>query len=124
MTEVKRLPGHGCRHHNAKRCLYEEHLNPGYTTGWRCRVLAHWESAFDDFLARAESFGVKQEAVPGLWNRKFERLARDTFQCDDFSYAEGAELPACAHVTDGICRLLLPECEGRCRHYALDKDEE
>lgn len=124
MTELKRLPGRGCRHHTAQRCLYGEHLNPGYHDEWRCRVITHWETAFDDFLARAENFGVHQDAVPDLWNRKFERMARETLRCNDFSYAAGADVPSCAHVCDGLCRLLLPECEGRCRHFELETNED
>lgn len=124
MTKVDRLPGHGCRHHTSGRCLYQEHLNPGYAEGWRCRVLAHWEDEYDEFLVRVDNFGVRQDAVPDLWSRKFERLARETLKCDMFSYAEGADIPACIHNAQGICRLNLPSCDGRCRHYSLEIQEE
>ena len=124
MAEIKRLPGHGCRHHISGRCLYQEHLNPGYATAWRCRVLLHWEAAFDDFLARAEAFDVAQHAVPDLWNRKFERMARDAFDCADYVYSPDADVPACAHVTDGLCREELPPCQGRCRHFHVAKSED
>ncbi|MGL1862563.1 MAG: hypothetical protein OCC46_08585 [Pseudodesulfovibrio sp.] len=123
MADVTRLPGHGCNHHDSKRCLYQENLNPGYATSWRCRVLLHWEDAFDEFLARAESFGLSQHAVPGLWERKFERMARETFNCADYVFFNGADVPGCGHARDGLCHIALPDCEGRCRHYAVDTKE-
>lgn len=120
MDSVSRLPGQGCQHHAGGRCFYEERLNPGYTQGWRCRVLLRWESAFDEFLARAETFGVEQEAVPDLWERQFERMARDVFKCEQYSYCNGSQAPACIHDADGVCKMELPRCEGRCRHYKIE----
>ena len=124
MADVKRLPGDGCRHHTVERCLYQEHLNPGYTTGWKCRVLLRWETAFDEFLERAESFNLSQHAVPDLWERKFERLAREAFDCEEYVYCAGADAPSCVHAHDGLCRLVLPPCEGRCRHFSIDETTE
>ncbi|QGY41299.1 hypothetical protein GM415_14570 [Pseudodesulfovibrio cashew] len=118
MGDVKRLPGKGCRHHTTGRCLYQEHLNPGYSAEWRCRVLARWEDAYDDFLLRAESFGVSQDAVPDLWGRKFQRMARQVFDCQDYVHSVNGGPPACAHALDGLCRLALPPCPGRCRHFS------
>ncbi len=124
MADITRLPGEGCRHHENGRCLYEEHLNPGYDPGFKCRVLARWESAFDEFLARAECFGVEQQAMPDLWRRQFGRLARKTFHCDEYEYCAEAEVPACLHALGGLCRLGLPECEGRCHHFQIKEPEE
>jgi hypothetical protein len=123
MAEITRLPGGLCRHHTFGRCLYEEHLNPGYSLRWRCVVLKRWESAFDDFLTRAELFGVSQEAVPDLWERRFEQIARNC-DCEDYAPCAEAQSPACAHVHGGLCRLRLPDCEGRCRHYHLAEANE
>lgn len=122
MADILPMPGALCRHHTLGRCLYEEHLNPGYSLKWRCRVLMRWESAFDDFLVRAELFGVDQDVAPDLWERRFERVAR-SFDCDEYILCREAESPACAHVCDGLCRLALPACEGRCRHFQLPETE-
>lgn len=124
MADVKRLPANGCRHHINQRCLYQEHLNPGYTTSWRCRVLMRWETTFDEFLERAEAFDVAQDAVPDLWGRKFERMARQAFDCEKYVFLQGGDVPACAHVLDGLCHLTLPVCEGRCRHFVIEKNED
>lgn len=124
MADIKRLPGNGCRHHATERCLYGEHLNPGYTTEWRCRVLMRWEVAFDEFLERAELLNVGQAAVPDLWGRQFERMARDAFDCEEYVYAPEGEAPSCVHAFDGVCRLSLPKCEGRCRHFCLSTVED
>lgn len=123
MADVTRLPGLGCRHHTSGWCLYQEHLNPGYTTSWRCRVLLRWEVAFDEFLERTEQFGVSQQAVPELWERKFNRMAREAFDCEYFAHCENEEVPPCLHSHKGICLIELPECEGRCRHYEVETEE-
>jgi hypothetical protein len=120
MAEILPMPGDACRHHTRGRCLYEEHLNPGYCSLWQCRAFAHWESAFDDFLARAELFGLEQERVASLWERRFARIAH-AFDCDRYSACTGADTPVCIHARDGLCRLALPVCEGRCRHYRLPR---
>jgi len=124
MGDITRLPGQGCQHHLSGHCLYEERLNPGYMQDWRCRVLSRWESAFDDFLARAESFGIKPDAVPDLWGRQFERMARDVFDCKQYVCCHAGEPPACIHELDGLCMLVLPECRGRCRHYKVEEKQE
>ena len=127
MNEIKRLPGDGCTYYVRGRCLYEERLNPGYTQSWRCQVLKKWESKFDDFLARAEFFGVEQKAVPDLWDRQFQRMARDVFHCQMYTYEPGVEPPGCRNQLDAICIHGLPKCYGRCRHYEIaipEHDEE
>jgi hypothetical protein len=123
MGDIIRLPGSGCQHFAGGRCLYEERLNPGYTDCWQCSVLVRWESAFDDFLERAESFGVGQDAIPDLWERQFERMARGVFDCKEYTYSHGAEAPACVYGLDGVCLLSLPECKGRCRRYLVEVEQ-
>lgn len=121
MGDITRLPGLGCQYYIDGRCLYEEMLNPGYTQRWRCQVLLKWGSAFDDFLERAESFGIEQDAVPELWERQFERMAREAFHCEQYSYFHGSDIPSCHHhALDGLCRLALPDCGGRCRQYKVE----
>ncbi|WFS64118.1 hypothetical protein LF599_08160 [Pseudodesulfovibrio thermohalotolerans] len=124
MSKISRLPGTDCRHHLNGRCLYEEWLNPGYTKSWRCQVTARWESSFDDFLRRAEFFGVAEDAAPDLWGRQFQRMARETFHCGMYKYRPGAPVPGCGHHLDGVCVMGLPRCSGRCRHYSLNTDEQ
>lgn len=117
MGDFCRLPGLGCVYYARGRCLYEEELNPGYNQALRCKVLLHWEAAYDDFLCRVDAFALDQDAVPDLWRRRFERLVQEQYGCDDFEHAPGAGPPACAFVMDGLCLLRLPRCEGRCRRF-------
>ena len=109
--------GAGCRHLVDERCLYQERLNPGYASHWRCAVLQRWETAYDEFLARAERMGVASDDAPELWERQFQRLAHDVFRCSDYAFCHNEEAPACAHCLAGVCLLQLPACEGRCRHF-------
>lgn len=114
---LRRLPGDGCRHFLAERCLYEEHLNPGYHDQWQCRLQNAWEKAFDEFLERAECFRLEEGDIPILWRSRFESLVRSQGGCEQYSYAPRLQLPNCRHVHEHLCVLLLPPCEGRCRHY-------
>jgi len=118
MADILPLPGDVCHHHVRGRCLYEEHLNPGYSSAWRCRAISGWESAFDDFLVRAERFDLSQGQAASLWERRFIRMIRSC-DCDRYEPDGGADLPACVHVRDGLCCLALPPCPGRCRHFRL-----
>jgi len=120
MGKVQRLPGDGCRHYVFGRCLYEERLNPGYRRSYRCQVLNRWESAYDDFLSRAEAMGVRQESVPELWEIQFQRMAREAFHCRTHVFNHDFRPPACRHELDGLCVLGLPKCNGRCRHYGAE----
>ncbi|CCH47600.1 hypothetical protein [Pseudodesulfovibrio piezophilus] len=124
MAEIKQLPGTGCLHHETARCFYQEHLNPGYYTRWRCRVLVHWGDAYDDFLDRVGAFKVDDSSVPDLWERQFQRLARDVFHCLDYTHAPNNDIPHCVYVVDGLCLLSLPKCTGRCRHFRLDRSRQ
>jgi len=117
MGKLERLPAGECYHYIVGRCLYEERLNPGYRKSYRCQVLNRWESAYDDFLVRAEAMGVEQESVPGLWDIQFRRMARDAFHCRTHMFNNDFNPPACSHELDGLCVLGLPKCSGRCRHY-------
>ena len=124
MGTITRLPGEECRFFIRGRCLYEERLNPGYTQSWRCQVTARWESDYDDFLSRAEQFGLEEAAVPDLWSMQFQRLARDVFHCRRYIYDHELPAPSCGNHDSGVCIMDLPKCGGRCRHYQLESDEE
>lgn len=124
MAEIQKLPGCGCRHFSGGRCLYQEHLNPGYVQEWRCRIASRWEAAFDAFLERAECFNVSQEAVAELWRKRFNRMAGDVLQCEEYAFQHSGGVIDCVHVQKDVCVLLLPICQGRCRHYSLNKRDD
>lgn len=118
-AKIVRLPAAGCRSLFQGRCLYEEQLNPGLSTAWRCQVLRRWEAVYDEFLDRAENFGLAEASVPELWRRRFERLAEESVACPDYSQAPGGDMPECLHLFADLCLLRLPVCEGKCRNYRL-----
>lgn len=124
MGTITRLPGTTCRFFISGRCQYEEQLNPGYTQSWRCQVTARWETAFDEFLTRAEEFGVEEDAVPDLWSAQFQRMARDVFHCKRYVFDHGAPAPSCRNHAAGVCIMDLPKCPGRCRHFRPESDDE
>jgi hypothetical protein len=118
-AKVARLPATGCRSYFQGRCLYGEQLNPGLDSSTRCEVLRRWEAMYDDFLDRAERFGVTEASAPELWRRRFERLAGESLGCPDFASALGVDMPECQHLFADLCLLRLPECQGKCRNYRL-----
>lgn len=116
-AHIRRLPGNECRHFASGRCLFEEQRNPGYHRNWRCRVLVQWEASYDDFLLRAEAFRLEEAAVAGLWERRVERLVAAAPDCPDFRRG-GGTATGCAHGVAELCLLRLPQCPGRCGHFA------
>ncbi|WP_147821587.1 hypothetical protein [Salidesulfovibrio onnuriiensis] len=119
MKKLRRMPAEDCRFHLKERCLYQERLNPGYCREWRCSVLEDWERIFDEFLHRAEAFGLELREVNELWARQFDRLMRGNLECDRYEYDPGQDPPGCVWQHDGLCIPALPECSGRCRHYEV-----
>jgi len=117
MSDVHRLPAEDCWFNASGHCLYEERLNPGYRRAWRCVVLEDWGRLFDDFIARAEAFGLDQQSAGELWARRFERVVQERFDCVEYKFSVDAELPGCVYQYDTLCLLRLPPCHGRCRHY-------
>lgn len=118
-ANIVRLPAFGCRSYHGGRCLYEEQLNPGFDKRLRCQVLARWEGVYDDFLNRAERFGLEEKDLADLWRARFERLAEEAIDCPDFTPALAETMPECRHLFADICLLRLPECQGHCKNYRL-----
>ncbi|MFW5837837.1 MAG: hypothetical protein ACOCVM_07490 [Desulfovibrionaceae bacterium] len=116
---VRRLPGTGCEHYLAGRCLYEERLNPGLDESRRCAAMQEWMREHDDFLNRAEAFGLDEQRAGELWSRKLERLSHLERDCPGFEPTGCAVLPECGRHLDGLCVSALPPCQGKCRHFKL-----
>ncbi len=118
MGRLVRLPGSACRHFERGRCLYEEALNPGYNRQWRCAVLVGWEAAYDEFLDRADRFGIRESELAGLLRRRFERLTGAEVDCEHYAPGADASLPECLLLVGELCLLKLPECGGVCRNFS------
>ena len=116
---VLRLPALNCRSYFQGRCLYEEQLNPGLNVRWCCIVLTRWEAVYDEFLDRAESFGLNETTAPRLLRKRFERLAEEAIDCPDFLAVAIEDMPECRHLFTDICLLRLPACAGQCENYRL-----
>ena len=114
---VTRLPGLGCRHFLAGRCLYEEHLNPGFAIAFRCSVLVHLERDFDDFLRRAEAMALSEEQAGKLWQTRFPTTLAKQETCRGYRPGDTTSFPDCANAAGELCLLALPICPGRCQRY-------
>ena len=114
---VTRLPGEGCPHCRAGRCLYEEHLNPGLCLANRCAVLNRLCRAFDDFVLRADNLGLTDEQAEALWQARFPATLAKEGNCQDYLPDDTTSFPDCVHAAGDLCLLALPLCPGRCPRY-------
>lgn len=118
MTRLLRLPAADCRHHAMGRCLYEEALNPGYHTAYRCVALLELHGLYDSFLVQADAFGLSENRAAGIWRKRFLEHCRQDTGCQDHEPGGMNAFPDCAHCLGDVCALRLPPCDGRCRHYS------
>lgn len=116
-----RLPGAGCRHYAAGRCLYEEHLNPGYDQDVRCEVLSRLVAAYDDLLRRCEAMRLPEKRVAALLNERFAVLSGQETCCHAGPRGATNLLEGCEHAWQDVCLLRLPRCPGQCPNYVLQR---
>ena len=114
---VRRLPACDCKYYEQGRCLLEERRNPGYQRSWRCSVLGGWETAYDDFLDRAEAFHLGPGDVSRLWGDRFKRLVDKASECSDYAPGGQENGTGCIHEFEALCLRKIPPCMGMCRHY-------
>jgi len=118
MSKVVRLPAGACGHFQAGRCLYEEHLNPGYDQRVRCSMMLRLHTLYDSFLDQAEAFGLGESQATAMWEKRFLELCRHDAGCQDYEPGANEGFPNCLHGNGDLCILRLPECAGRCRNYS------
>lgn len=116
-ARLTRLPGEGCPHCLAGRCLYEEHLNPGLREANRCAVLNRLCRTFDDFVLRADNLGLSDEQAEALWQARFPATLAKEGNCQDYLPGDTTSFPDCAHASGDLCLLAFPPCPGRCPRY-------
>ena len=116
-ARLTRLPGRGCPHCLAGRCLYEEHLNPGLREANRCAVLNRLCRAFDDFVLRADNLGLTDEQAEALWQARFPATLAKEGNCQDYLPDDTTSFPDCVHAAGELCLLVFPPCPGRCPRY-------
>jgi hypothetical protein len=118
VNKLVRLPAQDCSHFALRRCLYEEHLNPGYDQELRCVVVLHLHGLYDSFLDQAEAFGLGEAQAQDIWERRFQELCRHDTGCQDYKPGANEGFPHCQHGIGDLCVLKLPECAGRCRRFS------
>lgn len=121
MSRLLHLPGRGCRHWSAGRCLYEEHINPGLELEFRCTLLCCYEKRLDDFVQQVERFGLPEEEAGRIWRDRIAQSVDNDWECGDFLPLEDVSgQTMCRHFREGLCLLRLPVCSGRCRRFELE----
>lgn len=119
MAKISRMPGRECAYYLQGRCAYEERLNPGLHSGYRCAVLTRWEVEYDQFLDQAEAFQLNDETAGRIWDARFRRLAEGPVQCPEFASGGDAAVISCIHLAEDVCALRLPLCQGMCRRFKI-----
>jgi hypothetical protein len=117
LTQILRLPATGCGHFIRGRCLYEEHLNPGYQAGYRCAVLEKLQAFYDSFLTQADAFGLEESVACGIWEKRLRELCQEDTGCQDHKPDAIDSFPGCLNCLEDVCVLKLPECAGRCQNF-------
>ncbi|SDN33172.1 hypothetical protein SAMN04488516_101424 [Desulfonauticus submarinus] len=120
MAKIVYLPAKDCIFFRLGFCLYEEILNPGYFTKFRCKILQKWEKDYDNLLDRAEIFGLDLEMVEKIWSKGDLQRYEEMKTCSRFQ--EGGD-SLCRYLYGDICLLNLPECKGRCDFFQLSGDK-
>ena len=87
--------------------------DPGFQLKWQCRVVAGWDRALADGLARAEAFGLSPEAGERTCRRSISRVPGPE-SCE--SFIPHPALP-CGHLWEDTCLLLPPRCAGPCPDF-------
>lgn len=121
MSQVLRLPAPGCSHFLRGRCLYEEHLNPGYHADYRCVVLTRLGEVYDTFLNQADAFGLDEALAGDIWQKRLGQLSEADTGCQEHEPGDTEGFPDCAHCLGDVCVLRLPACGGRCQHFSTSK---
>ena len=126
------LPGHGCLYYIQGVCFYPEAAGPGYDSAYRCGRLLQLMERWDDFLDRAEAFGLSEETAGRIWNarasadlysrRHCPSVGSASVPANGFAADEEGEALGCPHLMRGACLLTLPRCEGLCMHYRSRKE--
>jgi hypothetical protein len=116
-ARLSRLPGGGCPHCQGGRCLYEEHLNPGYREANRCAILNRLCRAFDDFVLRCDVMGLSEEQAASLWQARFPATLAKEGNCQDYLPGDTISFPDCRNASGELCLLAFPPCPGRCLRY-------
>ena len=117
-------PVRACRYCRDGRCTYAESRNPGLDPGLRCAVLAALTEKWDDFLDRAELFGLSESAASRIWNNRTHGSVFTETPCPGMAREAGVKRPAglpdiaeCPYRADDACLLSMPGCSGRCEHF-------
>ena len=118
--------GHACVFYIQGVCFHPEAARPGFDPAWRCVRLTQLLERWDDFLDRAEAFGLAEETAARIWSARMDGFVLRRKDCPSparFPAVAGASVDAegavlgCPHLWQGACLLALPGCEGVCVHY-------
>ncbi|MFP4167985.1 MAG: hypothetical protein ACLFSY_03940 [Desulfonatronovibrionaceae bacterium] len=115
VDKVSALPGRGCEYYLFGRCIYEELLNPGYHTEWRCGVISGLVRSFDFFLEQVEIFSLSRSRADAIWKQRISARC-PVWKCPDFS-PDPENRGECLFLFRTQCILKIPACTGRCRLY-------
>lgn len=124
------LPGRACSFYILGSCFYPEAARPGYDPAYRCGPLLRLMERWDDFLDRAEAFGLSEGTAGRIWSARASAFLYSRKDCPSVRRTplppeknsalpadEEGEILGCPHLRQGACLLTLPRCEGICMHY-------
>lgn len=110
-----------CGYYLRGACTRNELQNPGYDEACRCARLVALAAAWDDFLDRAEAFGLNEQDAARIWNSRRHSALSAPGMCPVPSVTARpparTRLPDCPYLFNTACLLAMPECQGLCDMY-------
>lgn len=113
-----------CRHYLRGHCLHAGTAGPVGEDSLRCSRMAELLRYWDDFLDRAENFGLAEEEAAVIWQRLADKRVSSLVPCSRRSAAMPGpgsgqrDFTDCPHLAEGLCLLILPRCSGLCSFFA------
>ena len=117
-------------------CAYEEMIRPGLSSVSLCARLLGLMRSWDDFIDRADAFGLSEETAARLWDAREHGEITSSALCppvpswvaaqkgaeQESEDSEAKSLLSCHYLWGGICLLALPRCGGACANYCSRED--
>lgn len=113
-------PARFCRYYFQGICIYHEIINPGLEESFRCSILAEMITIWDDFIDRAEVFGLSESVAGKIWaSRMYEKTSFGLWRlCRKLPPPLTSEaVVECQYRLLDACLLAMPACSGHCGHY-------
>ncbi|WP_153306756.1 hypothetical protein [Desulfonatronum thioautotrophicum] len=120
--KILRFPARSCLFSVRERCLKAWAWHPLGSEAMQCRVVSHWEGAYDQVVEQADRLDLSvADAGELLGEIAAHRLAPGLLCRAHRRAGHGADFD-CIFLHGHLCTREMPPCTGRCPSYAAHPD--